>query len=110
VRRQNLRFHFEECGSGVNRAGEKVKPSANEVREFKAGLSRLGDVFVFEGFGAAHRPHASIVGCSEPGSLIRTRVSGLLVEKEIAVFAGTHMCVCMWGSSLFRVGDEWICV
>jgi phosphoglycerate kinase len=86
-RPQNLRFHFEECGSGLNAHGDKVKCSEADVAAFKQALARLGDVFVFEGFGAAHRPHASIVGCAEPGSLIKTRVSGLLVEKEIAIFA-----------------------
>jgi hypothetical protein len=44
-------------------------------------------VFVFEGFGAAHRPHASIVGCAVPPHAIPVRVSGLLVEKEISIFA-----------------------
>ena len=86
-RLQNLRFHFEECGSGLNPHGEKVKCTEGEVSAFKQALARLGDVFVFEGFGAAHRPHASIVGLAEAKSLIPTRVSGLLVEKEMAVFA-----------------------
>ena len=44
-------------------------------------------MFVFEGFGAAHRPHASIVGCAVPPHAIPVRVSGLLVEKEISIFA-----------------------
>mmetsp|Transcript_46805 Transcript_46805/g.105877 ORF Transcript_46805/g.105877 Transcript_46805/m.105877 type:complete len:583 (+) Transcript_46805:2012-3760(+) len=84
---ENLRFHFEECGSGVNPAGEKITPSLEQVKAFKVALSKLGDVYVFEGFGAAHRPHASIVGLAEAGSTIPTRVSGLLVEKEISIFA-----------------------
>ena len=45
---QNLRFHFEECGSGVNPAGEKITPSLEQVKAFKLALSKLGDVYVFE--------------------------------------------------------------
>jgi phosphoglycerate kinase len=42
----------------------------------------LGDVFVFEAFGAAHRPHASIVGVD-----CQQRVAGLLMKKEMNYYA-----------------------
>lgn len=42
----------------------------------------MGDVFVFEAFGASHRPHASVSGIEMP-----QRVSGLLVQKELKFFA-----------------------
>ena len=40
----------------------KIKAKPDEVAEFRRLLSRLGDIYIFEAFGAAHRPHSSIVG------------------------------------------------
>jgi phosphoglycerate kinase len=39
-------------------------------------------VFVFEAFGAAHRPHSSINGIKIP-----IRVAGLLMQKELEIFS-----------------------
>jgi phosphoglycerate kinase len=44
-------------------------------------LARLGDVFVNDAFGAAHRAHASTEGVAH----FLPAVSGLLMEKELAV-------------------------
>lgn len=44
-------------------------------------LARLGDVFVTDAFGAAHRAHASTVGVARH----LPTVAGLLVEKELEV-------------------------
>ena len=53
---ENLRFHAEEEGK---------KPASQEsVADFRAGLARLGDVFVNDAFGTAHRAHSSMVGMS----------------------------------------------
>lgn len=43
-------------------------------------LSRLGDFFVNDAFGASHRAHASTVGVAE---LLRPAVAGFLVEREV---------------------------
>lgn len=79
---ENLRFHPEETGLRVlskpDGTSEKQRSTPAEREAFKAALSRLGDVFVFEAFGAAHRPHASIVGINLP-----QRVAGLLMHKEM---------------------------
>ncbi|MAG13211.1 MAG: phosphoglycerate kinase [Spirochaetales bacterium] len=61
---ENLRFHPEE---------EK-----NDVR-FAADLAHLGDVYVNDAFGAAHRAHASTAGVARH----LPAVAGLLMEKEI---------------------------
>lgn len=79
---ENLRFHIAETGSGVGEGKKKIKATPEEVTAFREGLSRLGDVFVFEGFGAAHRPHSSVVGVNVP-----QRVAGLLMQKEMNVYA-----------------------
>jgi phosphoglycerate kinase len=51
----------------------------NDARLARA-LARLGDVFVNDAFGAAHRAHASTAGVAEH---LRPAVAGLLMEKEI---------------------------
>jgi 3-phosphoglycerate kinase len=48
-------------------------------REFSMSLASLGDIYVNDAFGAAHRSHASVVGIPE----FLPAVSGLLLEKEV---------------------------
>ena len=62
---ENLRFHAEE---------EKNDP------KFAKALSELGDVYVDDAFGAAHRAHASVAGMV---SHFRSAGAGLLMEKEL---------------------------
>ncbi|MGL4607435.1 MAG: phosphoglycerate kinase [Eubacteriaceae bacterium] len=61
---QNTRFRKEE---------KKNDP------EFSKELASLGDVFVNDAFGSAHRAHASTVGVAE----ILPGVSGFLIQKEL---------------------------
>lgn len=79
---ENLRFHVEEEGSSVDASGNKVKASKEAVAAFRASLTRLGDVYVNDAFGTAHRAHASMVGVTLP-----TRAAGLLLFKELEYFA-----------------------
>lgn len=51
----------------------------NDPRLSRA-LSELGDFFVNDAFGAAHRAHASTVGVSEH---LRPAVAGFLMEREL---------------------------
>lgn len=81
---ENLRFHMEETGKAVNERGDTIsKASKEQIAVFATKLSKLGDVFVFEAFGAAHRAHASVVGitCAQ-------RVAGMLMKKELDTYAG----------------------
>ena len=48
-------------------------------------LAELGDVYVNDAFGAAHRAHASTVGVAR---YCRPAVAGLLMEKELAYLGG----------------------
>lgn len=43
---ENLRFHVEEEGKGVDADGNKVKADKEKVKEFRAGLTALGDVYI----------------------------------------------------------------
>jgi len=59
---ENLRFHVEEEGKGVDADGNKVKAEAAAVTAFQAGLKSLADVYVNDAFGTAHRAHSSMLG------------------------------------------------
>jgi phosphoglycerate kinase len=48
-------------------------------------LAVLGDVFVGDAFGSAHRAHASTVGAAER---MGAAVAGLLLEREVSVLEG----------------------
>lgn len=62
---ENLRFHAEE---------EENDP------EFSRKLAELGDVYVNDAFGAAHRAHASTAGLTR---YIPKSAAGFLMQKEI---------------------------
>ena len=66
---ENLRFHAEE---------EKNDPA------FASQLARLGDVYVNDAFGSAHRAHASTEGVAH----YLPAVAGFLMEKEIRYLDG----------------------
>ncbi|XP_037506935.2 phosphoglycerate kinase 1 isoform X2 [Rhipicephalus sanguineus] len=79
---ENLRFHIEEEGKGVDANGQKVKASPEAVAAFRASLTKLGDVFVNDAFGTAHRAHSSMVGIKHD-----KRAAGLLMMKELTYFS-----------------------
>ncbi|KAJ8897189.1 hypothetical protein PR048_002535 [Dryococelus australis] len=78
---ENLRFHIEEEGKGVDVEGKKVKADPGKVKEFRASLRRLADVYVNDAFGTAHRAHSSMMGDG-----FDTRASGFLLKKELEYF------------------------
>lgn len=53
--------------------------------ELAAKLAKLGDIFVNDAFGSAHRAHSSTVGVTEH----LPSVAGLLLEKEINYLGST---------------------
>jgi phosphoglycerate kinase len=62
---ENLRFHSEE--------------EANDP-DFAKELASLGEVYVNDAFGTAHRAHASTEGVTH---FIKTAVAGYLIEREL---------------------------
>jgi phosphoglycerate kinase len=62
---------------------ENVRYEPGETRndpQLAAGLAALGEVYVNDAFGAAHRAHASTEGVSH---LIAERAAGRLLEREV---------------------------
>jgi 3-phosphoglycerate kinase len=62
---ENVRFH----------AGEEANDPA-----FAESLAKLGDLYVNDAFGAAHRAHASTAGITK---FVKQSAMGFLMEKEI---------------------------
>lgn len=79
---ENLRFHIEEEGSVKDKDGNKVKAPADAVKAFRESLTSLGDVYVNDAFGTAHRAHSSMVGVN-----LNVRAAGFLMNKELEYFA-----------------------
>ncbi|KAK7741747.1 phosphoglycerate kinase [Cytospora paraplurivora] len=79
---ENLRFHIEEEGSAKDKDGNKTKATPEQVAAFRKGLTALGDVYINDAFGTAHRAHSSMVGVDLP-----QKASGFLVKKELEYFA-----------------------
>ena len=88
---ENLRFHPEE---------EK------NDSEFAKRLAALGDVYVNDAFGTAHRAHASTEGVT---AHLQPAVAGFLLEKEIEYFTAAlekpeHPFVAVMGGA--KVSDK----
>jgi len=79
---QNLRFHVEEEGKGVDPSGNKTKADPAAVTGFRASLAKLADVYCNDAFGTAHRAHSSMVG---EGYAIKC--AGFLMLAELKAFA-----------------------
>ena len=47
----------------VNSGHVKLKADPKKVEEFRASLSKLGDVYVNDAFGTAHRAHRFVNSC-----------------------------------------------
>ena len=67
---ENLRFHAEE--------------EANDPA-FADALARLGDLYVNDAFGTAHRAHASTVGVPER---LKPAAAGFLMQNELEYLGG----------------------
>ncbi|MCX6598482.1 MAG: phosphoglycerate kinase [Acidobacteria bacterium] len=88
---ENLRFHAEE---------EKNDPA------FAQQLAKLGDIYVNDAFGTAHRAHASTVGMIQ---FMPQAAAGLLMDKELqwlgkAISHPDRPCVALLGGA--KVSDK----
>ncbi|HEY3439197.1 MAG TPA: phosphoglycerate kinase [Paludibaculum sp.] len=88
---ENLRYHAEE---------EKNDPA------FAQQLAKLGDVYVNDAFGTAHRAHASTEGIIQ---FLKPAAAGLLMEKELEYLEKCtknpeHPCIGILGGA--KVSDK----
>ncbi|KPK81649.1 MAG: phosphoglycerate kinase [Gemmatimonas sp. SM23_52] len=61
-----------------------ARETANDP-ELARALAKLGDVYVNDAFGAAHRAHASTAGVAK---YLKPAVAGLLLERELEYLGG----------------------
>mmetsp|Transcript_10104 Transcript_10104/g.19761 ORF Transcript_10104/g.19761 Transcript_10104/m.19761 type:complete len:419 (+) Transcript_10104:95-1351(+) len=78
---ENVRFHIEEEGK-AEIDGKKVKADDAKVKEFRASIRKLADIYVSDAFGTAHRAHSSMVGEGYD-----VKCAGFLVGKELDNFS-----------------------
>ncbi len=67
---ENVRFHIEETDNNP---------------EFAEQLASLGEIYINDAFGTAHRAHASTEGVAR---LLQPAVAGFLMEKELQYLGG----------------------
>lgn len=79
---ENLRFHVEEESKGMDPEGNKIKADKEKVKEFRASIRKLADIYCNDAFGTAHRVHSSMVGDG-----FEVKCSGDLMGKELEAFA-----------------------
>ncbi len=84
---ENLRFHKEEEGKvklPETATDEEKKAAKAEMKkkqeEFARQLSELGEIYVNDAFGTAHRAHASTAVICK---FFKTNVAGFLMEREV---------------------------
>ncbi len=102
----------EEAASALPEGGvlllENTRFHAGETKNdptIAAGLARLGDIYVNDAFGSAHRAHASTAGVTE----YLPAVGGFLMEKELTYLASAisspqHPFVAILGGA--KVSDK----
>ena len=78
----NVKAAAKDLKAGEMLLIENVRYKAGETKndpEFAKELSELGDIFVQDAFGSAHRAHSSTTGIAD----YIPAVSGFLIEKEL---------------------------
>ncbi len=83
---ENVRFHIEEEGKvkvkNADGTSTTIKADPASEQAFREGLARLGDVYVNDAFGAAHRGHASVSGVAQ----YLPAAAGFLMQSELDAF------------------------
>jgi phosphoglycerate kinase len=101
---ENVRFHKEE--ELLNKYDKQDEATRAKIDEFVKALASLGEVYVNDAFGTAHRAHASTQGVTKH---LDPCVAGFLMEKEVKYFGDTlaapeHPFVAILGGA--KVSDK----
>lgn len=110
----------DSVGAEVEAAAQAIKPGevillentrfhkaeTKNDAEYSAQLAKLGEVYVNDAFGSAHRAHASTAGVTDT---LRPAVAGFLLEKELeylgqALAAPTPPFVAIMGGA--KISDK----
>lgn len=75
---ENVRFHAEE--ELLNKYKKQDDQTKERIDAFVKNLASLGDLYVNDAFGTAHRAHASTAGVTK---YFTQNVCGFLMEKEL---------------------------
>jgi len=59
-----------------------VKAPKEDITSFRQSLTKLGDLYINDAFGTAHRAHSSMVGVD-----VKVRAAGFLMKKELEYFS-----------------------
>jgi phosphoglycerate kinase len=85
---EDVRAFSDNLAPGALLMLENVRYEPGETRndpQLSAALAELGDAYVNDAFGAAHRAHSSTEGVAH---LIPQHAAGLLLEREVSVLSG----------------------
>lgn len=101
---ENVRFHSEE--ELLNKYKKQDDATKGAIDTFVKELASLGDIYVNDAFGTAHRAHASTAGVTKYFS---QNLSGFLMEKELQYLGKTlehpeHPFVAILGGA--KVSDK----
>ncbi len=81
---ENVRFHAEE--ELLNKYDKQDDATRAKIDAFVQELASLGEVYVNDAFGTAHRAHASTEGVTK---YFDKAYAGFLMEKEVQYFGDT---------------------
>ncbi|MCC6546686.1 phosphoglycerate kinase [Candidatus Sumerlaeota bacterium] len=73
---ENVRFHKEED----EKKNKETKKFSDARQQFAKEMAALGEVYVNDAFGTAHRDHVSTCGVTQ---FLRPAACGFLIEKEL---------------------------
>ncbi|KAL1140050.1 hypothetical protein AAG570_007027 [Ranatra chinensis] len=81
---QILALYFKSVGTNffIIPSFLQIKADPANVKVFRESLRKLGDVYVNDAFGTAHRAHSSMMGEG-----FQQRAAGFLLKKELTYFA-----------------------
>ncbi len=78
---ENMRFHPEE--ELLNKYAKQDQATKDRIDQFTKDVASLGDVYVNDAFGTAHRAHTSTQGVTK---YFKQNAAGFLMQKEIEYF------------------------
>ncbi|MDX2052338.1 MAG: phosphoglycerate kinase [Polyangiaceae bacterium] len=80
---ENVRFHWEE--EYIDKPGKEDPTKEAAANEFARKLATLGDLYINDAFGTAHRKHGSTARIT---AFLKPAAAGYLMKKELDYLGG----------------------